>query len=211
MRTGCRERNLVSVAAGARFLVVGRAADGFFEAVALGRAGRDGRVVDFDMVFSLVDRAAAWRTARKFEAEATDGLRADVRRVPSPRAGRSSARGSSNEENWGGRKSGSGEPAGSAAACPRRRRMLEAAAAATTAPATTAANATPGEGAAGAGVPLPQVASAHCPGKDSGDSATRTTAVAELAVAEATLCGTNPPTIAAAMTATRPTRHLRDM
>ena len=115
------------------------------------------------------------------------------------------------------RRTGAGGTAGrvhrpeGAHARPRRRRAPAMAAAAATIPATTAASATPGDGAAGAGLPLPQVASRQFTGPDRGTSATCATWVAEDSAATSTPCGMKPPTTAAAMIATRPTRQRKDM
>lgn len=74
-----------------------------------------------------------------------------------------------------------------------------------------AASATPGDGAAGAGLPLPQVASAHVTGADTVDSAAVTISVAALPALEKTAWGTRPPKTAAATMATNPRRHVRGM
>ena len=74
-----------------------------------------------------------------------------------------------------------------------------------------AARTMPGVGAAGVGVPLPQVASLQVVGDTSGDSTAWTMVTPTLSLPEATVWGTRPPRTAAATTATRPTRHFTPM
>jgi len=62
----------------------------------------------------------------------------------------------------------------------------------------TAARAMAGAGAAGTGLPLPQIASAHDPGTDNGGSSVAAVVCAAALTSEATLCGTSPPRTAAA-------------
>jgi hypothetical protein len=78
-------------------------------------------------------------------------------------------------------------------------------------PPTTAANATPGVGAAGAGLPLPQVASTQLTGTETGISTICTACVTAVPAPDSTACGTKPPMTTAATIAARPIRHREDM
>ena len=69
----------------------------------------------------------------------------------------------------------------------------------------------PGAGAAGAGLPFPQVASRQLTGPETGTSAICATWVTEVSAADTTPCGTKPPTTTAATIAARPIRHRVDM
>ena len=71
----------------------------------------------------------------------------------------------------------------------------------------TAASGAAGEGAVGAGLPLPQTASAQETGTDKGSSTSWTAGRAMDAAPDATPRGTRPPKTAAATTATNARRH----
>src|SRR6185437_16956370 len=80
-----------------------------------------------------------------------------------------------------------------------------------TAAPNTAAKATPGDGAAGAGLPLPQVASRQVTGPETVESTTVSASVAAPPALESRAWGTRPPTTAAATITTNPKRHVRGM
>jgi hypothetical protein len=102
-------------------------------------------------------------------------------------------------------------PAGRVRILPRRRRTKATAAAAVTMPPMAAAKATPGTGAAGAGLPFPHVASRQPTGPGTEASAIWTTWVTEVSAPDNTACGTKPPMTTAATIAARPIRHRVDM
>ena len=202
-----------------RALETGRVVTVFLVFV-VGRAERDGQVGpcgpmgDFDIVFSWVDRGggeAHTLGGSKRRPGAVSG--ADDARGRGPRNGRPDAR----QARCRARRTGAGgtaglvAPAGRGTAVPagdgrgdgRRGGHI---------PATTANSATPGDGAAGAGLPLPHVASRHSSrGPDAGRPRPAPPGWRRYSAAESTPCGMKPPTTAAAMIATRPTRHRKDM